>query len=817
MPILRDIRQLNVNATCGPHAVAAELETADLTFSVVMGVTVLFAGYLVFRLMNAAGLGCERRDSSDNIVLTTVALNYLSFLENCRDMFFVQMLISAAFIVPNWGPSPISMGLVGHTLSTAHCLDSHRLAVLCMDTAIRGIAAIFFVERLRNRIKRPDSQHAEKLQRTLWLTGLPVYDRETGKPFLFNDADFKRVSDDLRLAMNNDLNRWTLGNRVQAEMKIEICPIVDTWHKVSSDLHRAREVMAVYNDLINTHRKGIQGAFFAKYYARKFKQKRHLVSRLCLEVERISRDKKGISGCAFVTFAEPRHRDHFLKEKPQCWQCRNFAFFSFGRPPFASVTLACMRAPHPSDVNWLNLHVTQLERRLRLITLTILLFIVMVTIITPVTITSQMNVILPALKKRVEVVATLLHSKNLLLGNNAEFWYSITNQLPALLLVTVNSLLVPECIRRISEAVRPHKHSYVEVLQLHLNYVFMILNAVVIPLLGLTSISTLVLWGERKVGIPFWALVASVLSKLLQSSGVFAVRYIVNCACLTNTNSMLQLAQAGYRIYAKKTSFTPREFVAAEEQWIFAWGYWYAWTLSLFTLGICLSTLIPSTLPCAALFFTVQHSVDKHNLLNGVYGHGAESENSFVTRALHYMRCIISAWWFTQGVGLALLLPDTGDEANWDSIVPLPLVKTIIGLLMLLAVALTLWSWWDMQAILHDSHFQMVDISKRGMNRSSLLANLDRFLRKACCYSDYVSLGSDDAADMESATRQRSGSTHKLRDNQPRNIELARSEIGLLELILEDGCASSHDGDDFLSWDALSVVVRDPGADPPPL
>merc|ERR1711920_667195 len=100
---------------------------------------------------------------------------------------------------------------------------------------------------------------------------------------------------------------------------------------------------------------------------------------------------------------------------------------------------------------------------------------------------------------------------------------------------------------------------------------------------------------------------------------------------------------------------------------------------------------------------------------------------------------------FTQGLGIFLLLPKKY-EADWSSIVPLRIVKLAIGLLMGLAVALALWSWWDMHAILHDSHFQMVDISKRGMNRSSFLANIERFVRKAFWQSEYKHLSSDDAA-----------------------------------------------------------------------
>merc|ERR1719296_494763 len=128
---------------------------------------------------------------------------------------------------------------------------------------------------------------------------------------------------------------------------------------------------------------------WTRYYARQAARTHKKVIKLGMQVEQIAKNSKHISGSAFVTFADPSHRDHFLKEKPQCWKCRNYTFFTFGRPPFASMTLNCMRAPHPSDVNWLNLHVPTWRQNAVGLTCVTLLIITMVTIITPVTLTSQ--------------------------------------------------------------------------------------------------------------------------------------------------------------------------------------------------------------------------------------------------------------------------------------------------------------------------------------------------------------------------------------------------------------------------------------------
>jgi len=392
------------------------------------------------------------------------------------------------------------------------------------------------------------------------------------------------------------------------------------------------------------------------------------------------------------------------------------------------VTLLCKRAPHPDDVNWLNLHISTLKQVTVGFGLITSLFIGMVTLVTPLTLSSQISIIIPLLQKRVEVVAGFLHARHLVLGQSVQFWYTLTCQLPALLLVVINSLLLPDCICRIAEAMRLHQHSSTEIVQLHLNYIFLVLNSLFIPMLGLTSIGALVEWGEQEMFAERPVqVVVKVAKKLMQSSGLFALRYILNCACVSNTNALLQLCQLIFRCCARGNARTAREYVEAELNFTFAWGYWYAWTISIFTIGVVMSTFVPSVLPCAALFFSVQHCVDKYNLFHRVYDHGPASENYFITRALHYMRCVVCLWWSLVGGGF-LLIMEEGLADQWSSIFPIRVIRGTCFALLGFSAWLVLWSWWDLTSILHDSNFTMVDISTRSRFRNSLLAMLER-----CC------------------------------------------------------------------------------------
>lgn len=797
----------SMNLTGSAHH---KFETSDLDVSICMDLGVLVLGYMLHRIMKFLGIGCQRKGINE-FVVTTMAHNYLNFLLTCRDMFMAQALLSFVLMVPNWGLAPLSVGLYGERLNTAHRLSNSGLVILCLETLLRGVVALHFIERLRHRIKMPEFRDSVQLKKTLWLTGLPVYDSASRRPFFFNDADFKQVSDDLQRAIYNDLAKHGMTSLKESDVKIELCPVVDEWNEVSTELQTSLELMLAYAEHCDGIPDNEATSLQSQYYANQLKTYRAKVARLKLEVRRIARDKKRITGSAFVTFTDPKFRDHFLKEKPSCWQFRHYAFFSFGRPPFSSVTLACMRAPHPTDVNWVNLHITQNSQTLRLIGLVTVLTIAMLVIVSPVTVISQLSVILPAFGTRITQVGDVFHTENLALGHGASFWINVCNQVPALLLVAINSLILPECIRVIAEYVRPHKRSSVEIIQMHLNYVFLVLNSMVVPILGLTSITALTVWGERRIGEPFWVIAEDLVTKLMQSSGVFALRYIVNCACITNTNQMLQLPQYAFRVYSRWAAVTPRQFVQAEEEWEYAWGYWYAWALSVFTLGLCISTFVPSTLPLLALFFCIQHLVDGHNLLHGVFAHGAECENSFITRALNYMRCIVATWWFLTSLGFAGLVIHQSE--TWNSFVPIGMVKVMIGFMMGAAATLAIWSWWDMTAILHDNNFDTVDISKRGLS-SGILATLETMLRKAC--QNYVHIDAEDAVELPQLEEGEVTVTNrrKVRSGgaspEPVNL-LTRSEPRGGEWKYKTP-KKNVDPDDELTWDAYSVVIQDPEA-----
>lgn len=794
-------------------------EAADLTSSLLINAGVLALGVAVwsalkpFCRLGRSGSGCLEHGGppSTRRVQSTAVRNYICFLQHCRDMFVVLTVISAACTLPHWGFPPITLGVFGGKISTTRDLDESGLALLCCETLLRGLFALAFVERLQRHIKRPLLRRQERdiIQRTLWLSDLPVWDTEAKQPFLFNDEDFKRVAREIESAINQDLHKSTLGLFTPADMRVQVAPVVDRWYEVSLSLCNAQEHLEVLRSSMQVHRRGCWGSLVARWYARRHRLLVASVARLQADLEAIVRGRKHMSGTAFITFENSSHRDHFLKKKPRCWQFRDHAYFSFGVPPFASATLACMRAPHPSDVNWMNLHITRFEQRVRFISLALLLFICMVVVVTFVMTFSQLKVIIPAFEQHVESAARSLRwsgAVQVLSSWRAEFAY---NQLPAVLLVAINTLLLPQCIWKISNCSKPHRRSSVEIIQLHLNFTFLILNAMVIPFLGFKSVDGLIFFAEQRHGDPASLFLPTIMEGLverlmeMERPGILALRYVLNCACMSNVNSLLQVPQLLYRAYARRVAVTARESFEAEAVWVFAWGYWYAWTISIFTIGLCTSSAVPSMLPCAALFFALQHAVDRHNLLNRVYSHGPdiESENLLAIRVLHYMRCVVAFWWCL--MGCSFLLAAGQMSALWC-------VQALAGLLISLSLALVIFSWWTHQSILHDNQFHNVDMAERGLSGTGgvlqrLFSNIDGCLKCASCGSvgsGYAVVGASDVA---------------LERFDSIGTDAGYSALALLDLpgvsmpglgAEADGLAGVGSPGGCLSWDARSVVLQ---------
>jgi len=345
------------------------------------------------------------------------------------------------------------------------------------------------------------------------------------------------------------------------------------------------------------------------------------------------------------------------------------------------------------------------------------LFLFMVLLTTPITASAQDN----PLGQQISTLLRRMHLGRIRLDAwvpqplQVRLLQRLREEVPAYLLVVVNTIVLPDMISRIALRIRTYRRSTEEVIQMHLNYVFLLINTMVIPFLGLTTIGYAFSTATHELATDASVtdLLPRLVDRLLHCRGIFALRYLIGAACITNFCSLMQPSQRLFRWLAKWRSITLRQRVEAELPFVFAWGYYYAWAMCAFTIGICMSSVIPGTLPCAALFFGLQYWVDKYNLTARIYQHGGfEAENLFAVRGIHYMRCIVATWWMMMGLTFTSSAKQQSLSGQWNATIPAIYVQYIGGSLVVASIGLVFYSWYTQQALLHDSHFQTVDLSQ---------------------------------------------------------------------------------------------------------
>lgn len=530
---------------------------------------------------------------------------------------------------------------------------------------------------------------------------------------------------------------------------IQIALVLDDWHHAHNELQQAREYLVAYEEKLDRAQHALideeqpaEAALFGGllnyvwrllsrpavwWYERKITVLRPSIDFLSKDLERIHSAKKLMSGSAFVTFKHPRYRDQLLQEELEddpvaSWlpTARSYTYFSFGRPPFASVTLSCERTPHPSDLNWQNLHVAQWQREVVFWVLASLLLFVMVALVTVVRISEFVMPIVDLARLELKELENQpvwrdyvpIQIKQFLTGpQNDLIWRSFLDQVPTMLLLFINSTIVPYMITAIAACERTVKLSDAERTRMLVNFFFLFTNTVVVPFCGVASLNellTLVLEalkdGPKSNAVPFQGLIFA-------SPGVFALKYIMSATFISSANQLLQIPQYLSKwCELKFLAVTERHKKDLQQPWPFHWGYWYAWTLSIFALGINISVVCPSTLPIAGLFFLVKYHVDKYNLDNGTYACGTDVEGGLAVRVVCYLRVVVALWWLAMGAlsyAIAVFDPQenlTVQETLW--------LRRGGITLMVLGTLTFLMAWW-----LRAQHLQRLQLHGPGSNR----------------------------------------------------------------------------------------------------
>mmetsp|Transcript_19597 Transcript_19597/g.45579 ORF Transcript_19597/g.45579 Transcript_19597/m.45579 type:complete len:836 (-) Transcript_19597:102-2609(-) len=634
------------------------------------------------------------------VVHTTAAeCNYLNFLWVSMCLCLTLTWVNSIFLFSAGHPESLGLGLSCITSFSGKARMNLQalLALAIMD----GLVALAFGVLLAIVSVNEETLREKDVERTLWFTSLPSYDKQTWYRFQLTDADIRQVEHDLVDALNrtfqnagmlgdgesavevdDQLNSADVGSQARPKACV-VVPVLDKW----DSLRRRHE--AVLDEIVR-HQLLLERARLFPGWARwRLRCKLKEQERLQQQLEGVLVGKKGLSGTAFITFRDKRFQEHLvgadhseLLSVPQIFshfrQLRPYSYFSFGRAPFGSVTLRCRRAPLPSDVEWKNLHIKWGELRFALYSG--LLFIVMLLLVTP----TSMAAVAPPFAKYAK--AELIRWRKTLqqLGASSEYISNdavaeicsvldalansfFLREFPTLILLAINSLALPYAIEALTVASHCKLKSDSETKQKVLNQTFLVINMLIFPLLGVGSISALAeallpkstqdasQSDEEARGIDAHLVDLIVTHVVKGSPGIFALKYLLNAAFISSAIALTNLPQTVVRGLQRWCAVTDKEKSEADTPWPFAWGYWYAWAVSALVLTLVMGIIVPSVYPVASVLFLLRYLVDRHNLKWGVYEQGAGGGRLAVKAACDIPLCVSACW--CQWAIVAMLAP----------------------------------------------------------------------------------------------------------------------------------------------------------------
>ena len=299
------------------------------------------------------------------------------------------------------------------------------------------------------------------------------------------------------------------------------------------------------------------------------------------------------TGNAFILFKSPIIVDEILSHKELIIGRMN----SFEGTLLNVGNWIIKRAPTPSDILWDNIKYSKKWRTIRMVTFTLALFIVCLIIITPNYIFEELSPLITNVSSQIkdEMTSSLIK----------EYSYP-------LIVVIMNSGVIPVIVGYIAVYELHYKRSYREKSIFVKNVVFMVINCFFIPTFGVLS------WSKLKDCIRYllvthWDMD---ISEGFIKNSYFFLRYAIQVAFISNGIQLLALPQ----FFVKKmrvllASSDYEKFYQSMIKKYFDYGYNYSFSITVFMLILCFSTTIPLITPFGALFFYIKYYIDKYNLL----------------------------------------------------------------------------------------------------------------------------------------------------------------------------------------------------------
>ncbi|GLE04722.1 hypothetical protein PINS_up013701 [Pythium insidiosum] len=337
-------------------------------------------------------------------------------------------------------------------------------------------------------------------------------------------------------------------------------------------------------------------------------------------VEQVVRVNHG-AGRAFLVFQSARHRARFVRRvrnasvasmlasKPEAEQPRlKRAIRELGLTKWHLSS-----APEPDDIDWNSVSFPFVQRTAVVVAVNVVILALLLVFTSPVAVTSAIS------SSSSSVGTQAARSLSDLVGALSDFVERaispqmakmMVSYVPTLILVMINAVLLNAL--QLAGRVQPiATDSAKERLILRTAAVYLIFNTLFVPSLAFVSIDAMMLY-LRSDGHQVLDMLGTLF---LHNSGIFYVNYVLQRAFLGTAVNLLRLSEFAKFMWEKPRAVTPQEHVSAVEAWPFFTGTMSAIQISMLTVVMTFSTVVPLMLPIGALYFGMQHAVDKYALL----------------------------------------------------------------------------------------------------------------------------------------------------------------------------------------------------------
>jgi len=455
-----------------------------------------------------------------------------------------------------------------------------------------------------------------------------------------------------------------MGRRCKSPIvNIDIAPNVEELSNVSIARRDCEELADMYSELCerysSTRGPGLPVFrwLYRKWYGRRHRLVYERMEELRSRQLYIELQRKRLSGSAFITFASQGECSLMLNKVPPWWDCNQWFFrskFSFGRPPFAAVTLFCYRAPHPDDINWQNLHTKSYSRRIRYWLLTLVVCVLAV----------SLSAGVDRLKQQIAWVSE--HAP----GEESPMTMRFVAALPPVLLLGINNVVLPYSIQYVASAERNRQKSHEQLRQLYINFYFLMLTSLAVPFFGFSTLYQLVdvlhTYLPRK---RFDRLSEHIARELLDLSGDFTLRYVTTALFLSNPFVLLKapLYNLCLLLRSKVMALPLREQAACRRPMQFSWGFWYAWVLIIGATGTIYGVVLPGIYPLMTLFFATRHLIERYAFRHGLTDAGPDAEGTYAAIVLYQWFIVGVMWLCMMGIFFLSICRQRSDCPAWLS------------------------------------------------------------------------------------------------------------------------------------------------------